>query len=72
MTNLPKPIAEMGPWDFWAAARAVPGLSDADIAAIDGTSMSPDVEARAQICLSAARQALIQAPVGETFSRRPS
>jgi hypothetical protein len=66
---LPTPIAEMGPWDFWARADAV-GLPDDDAAAIRAGTANPEQVERAQAHSRAAMNALVSAQGPQV--RKPS
>lgn len=64
--RLPMPIAEMGPWHFWAAPDAV-GLSQEDADAIrDGTATAAQA-GRAADAAQAAMNALIRAPINDSL-----
>lgn len=59
-SRIPKPIAMMGPWDFWADPHTI-GLPPEDAAAIfDGTALPEQID-RAQKFGEAAKMALIAA-----------
>lgn len=66
--RLPMPIAEMGPWFFWAAPEAV-GLNPEDADAIRDGTATPAQRERARVLGYAAMSALIQAPVNEALSK---
>ena len=69
--GLPMPIAEMGPWFFWARPYAL-GFADHEVdALIDGTA-SAELQLRMQQRAGAAQAVLIQAPANESFAGRPS
>lgn len=57
-SNVRPQIAQLGPWDFWAAPGAI-GLSDEDEAAIKDGTATQQQQDRALMCLMAARTALI-------------
>lgn len=69
--RLPMPIAEMGPWFFWAAPEAV-GLSAVDAEAIRTGAATPEQQQRASFCGQAAMNALIRAATNEPFGSKPS
>ena len=67
--RLPMPIAQMGPWFFWARPDAV-GLSDEDAAAIRDGVATEAQQMRAQEHAQLAMNALIAAEGPQ--HRRPS
>lgn len=69
--RLPMPIAEMGPWFFWAAPDAV-GLSPEDVASIRTGTATPEQQQRALLHGQAAMNALIQASPNEAYTGKPS
>jgi hypothetical protein len=70
-SRFPKPIAEMGAWDFWADAYSI-GLSAEDAEAIHSGRALPDQIDRAQFFGLAAKEALLLADCGSPQHRKPS
>jgi hypothetical protein len=68
-SRLPTPIANMGPWDFWASPYAI-GLSVEDADALAQGKALPEQIDRAQILGGFAKHALMAAPHNEPV--RPS
>ncbi len=67
--GLPMPIAQMGPWFFWARPYAL-GFPEHEVdALVDGTA-SPELQVRMQQRATDAMSRLLQAPVNESV--RPS
>ena len=60
--RFPKPISQMGPWDFWADPMAV-GLSDEDAVALRDGTATQEQTSRALIAGQIAMNALIVFPV---------
>lgn len=61
-------IGLMAAWDFWATPYGI-GLVGDDAEAIRNGTADEAQQARARICLMAAKNALITAEVGIPFSR---
>jgi hypothetical protein len=59
-SRLPRPIAQMGAWDFWADAYSI-GLTREDAEAITNGTALPDQIDRARVCGQAAKMTLLSA-----------